>query len=71
MTEKKRESRAVIAPLQGGGMVMFSCTADAADAAETYLHQARAKRRVVDIQDIVNAVRGITVPQTATADKGR
>ena len=57
MTAKKRESRAVVVSLQGGGMVMFSCTADGADAAETYLDKVRAKRQVVDIADIVNAVR--------------
>jgi hypothetical protein len=57
MTEKKCESRAVIAPLQGGGMVMFSCTSEGADAVESYLDAARAKRQLVDIADIVNAVK--------------
>lgn len=33
MTTVKRESRAVIVSLQGGGMVMFSCTDEGADVA--------------------------------------
>ncbi len=54
--KEKRESRAVATPLQGGGMVMFSCTADAADAVEAFLDDARAKRKLVDIADIVSAL---------------
>ena len=55
--EKKRESRAVIAPLQGGGVVMFSCTSEGADVAEAFIEEARKARKTVDVQDIVNAVR--------------
>ena len=57
MTSKQRESRAIVAPLQGGGMVMFSCTSEGADVAEAFIEESRKARKVVDIQDIVNAMR--------------
>jgi hypothetical protein len=54
--EKQGESRAVTVPLQGGGMVMFSCTSEGADVAEAFVEESRKARKVIDIQDIVNAV---------------
>jgi len=58
MSKSKRESRAVITPLRGGGAVIFSCTDEGADVAEAFIEESRKTRKVVDIQDIVNAVRG-------------
>lgn len=57
--EKNRESRAVVQPLQGGGMVMFSCTADGADALEAVLDEARRKKRQMDIAEVLSALTGV------------
>jgi hypothetical protein len=53
---EKSESRAVIEALRGGGMVMFSCTGEAADAAEACLAEAKSQHRTVDIADILAAM---------------
>ena len=50
MSTKERQSRAVIAPLQGGGMIMLSCTSEGADMAEAFIEESRKARKVVDIQ---------------------
>lgn len=51
-----RPGTAVHVPLQGGGKVIFTCTADMADAIQDLLQSVARERRTISVPEIIGAL---------------